>query len=102
MGTSLRKLPSSVVLLQNRPDVVFQPIHAFELARGVDRQRLDGLLDTREQRVDLLRLFRAYQIHDLRGILVHNLLGVQNARPADHGGGKKNTAKDQNNKLGLN
>ena len=80
MGRYCRKLPSSVVLLQNKPDV--GGVNSG-LKRRVDRQRLDRLLDSRDSAL-ISCFFFAHEVHDFYRILIHHMLGVQNARSSDH------------------
>ena len=64
--------------------VGFEALHTLKLLYGVDGQRLDRLLDSREQRIDFLGFFFAHKVHDFYRILIHHMLGVQNSRSSDH------------------
>lgn len=55
----------------------------FGIEEEVDGQRLDRLLDSRDSAL-ISCFFFAHEVHDFYRILIHHMLGVQNARSSDH------------------
>ena len=63
--------------------VGFEALYTLKLLYGVDGQRLDRLLDSRDSAL-ISCFFFAHEVHDFYRILIHHMLGVQNARSSDH------------------
>lgn len=63
--------------------VGFEALYTLKLLYGVDGQRLDRLLDSRDSTL-ISCFFFAHEVHDFYRILIHHMLGVQNARSSDH------------------